>query len=372
MSQQSNNSTPDAAIAEGVQVTTSTGDTKIIKARKEVVLSAGAINSPRLLELSGIGNADLLQKLGVDVVVDNPQVGKNLQNHPLTGVSFEVRDDVDTLDPFFRSEPGAVAAEMEAYAKGTGSLGTSNIISSAQLPFPGIATKEGQQEVNQLLRNLNAETDAARNPPANPAFVAAHESFVRSVLTSPTEASATYLIVPAYNPFEGSDPGFRAPENHFTVVAMLAHPLSRGSVHITSAAPEHTSTSRGLAIDPQYFSHPLDVEVLARHVRFIEESIGRAGPLARYFKPRAARFDSQEKAKEYVRRTGKGAYHFTGTCSMLPRATGGVVDEKLRIYGVANLRVCDASIIPIEPRSNIQAVVYGVAEMGAKLIKETL
>lgn len=365
-------STPDAAVAEGVQFTTSTGGTKVVKARKEVVLSAGAINSPRLLELSGIGNADFLQKLGIDVVVDNPQVGENLQNHPFTGVSFEVRDDVETLDPFLRSEPGPVAAAMEAYAKGTGPLGTSNVVSSAQLPFPGNNTEEGQKEVNQLLRNLNTEADAARDPPANPAFVAAHESFVRSVLTSPTESSATYLIGPAYSAFEGSDPRFRAPGNHCTVIVMLSHPLSRGSVHITSASPEHTSTNEGLAIDPRYFSHPLDIEVLARHVRFAEESIGRAEPLARYFKPRAARFDSQEKAKEYVRRTGRGAHHFTGTCSMLPRATGGVVDEKLRVYGVANLRVCDSSIIPIEPRSNIQAVVYGVAEMGAKLIKETL
>ena len=127
-----------------------------------------------------------------------------------------------------------------------------------------------------------------------------------------------------------------------------------------------------MVIDPRYLSHPLDLALLAQHVRFTEQAIGRAEPLARYFKPRADRFTDLEKAREYVKRTANGAHHYTGTCSMMPRAMGGVVDDKLRVYGCLNLRVCDASIIPIEPRPNTQAAVYRVAEMGARLIQETL
>ncbi|KAK0629343.1 GMC oxidoreductase [Bombardia bombarda] len=363
-------------IAEGIQVTTKDGETRLFGARREVILAAGTINSPRLLELSGVGDAALLESLGIETVVNNPHVGENLQNHVYTGVVFSVPDDVPTLDPFFRQEPQAMKAAMEAYAKFTGPLGSSSIIASAQLPFPGIQTDEGKQDLDQLV-GKHLATSAAVPPqaPTTPAFAASHESYVRSVLSSPTDASANYIIGPAFTAFEDPNPFYRAPGNHITVAVMLAHPLSRGSVHITSASPNNAGNNTGLAVNPRYLSHPLDLEVLARHVRFAEQAIGRAEPLARHFKPGQAereRFGDLEKAKEYVQKTAKGSHHYTGTCSMMPREMGGVVDEELKVYGVANLRVCDASIVPIEPRVNTQAVVYGVAEMGARLIKESL
>ncbi|GAB1316058.1 hypothetical protein MFIFM68171_06268 [Madurella fahalii] len=368
------NSNPEAVVAQGIRVTTKDGTDKIITARKEVILSAGAINSPRLLEISGIGDAGLLRQLGIDVVIDNPHVGENLQNHVYTGVVLEVRQDVETLDPFFRSDPQAVAAAMEVYAKGTGPLASSSIVASAQLPFPGIGNETGQGDLAQL---LHQHLDAATAPPLGPtapAFAAAHESYVRSVLSSPTDASANYLIGPAYTAFEGADPGFRAPGNHVTIGVMLSHPLSRGSVHITSATPSLLGGNDGVTIDPRYLTHPLDIEILARHVRFAEQAIGRAAPLACYLlKPEeAGRFANLEAAREYVRRTAKGSHHYTGTCSMMPRAMGGVVDERLRVYGCVNLRVCDASVLPITARANTQAVVYGVAEMGAQIVREDL
>lgn len=72
---------------------------------------------------------------------------------------------------------------------------------------------------------------------------------------------------------------------------------------------------------------------------------------------------------KFLRDRAVEAHHYTGTCSMLPREMGGVVDPQLRVYGTANLRVCDASVIPLMPRANPQATVYGVAEHGAKLIR---
>lgn len=79
-----------------------------------------------------------------------------------------------------------------------------------------------------------------------------------------------------------------------------------------------------------------------------------------------------EDAREYVRRNTHWTHHFVGTCSMMSKDMGGVVDDKLRVYGCSNLRVCDASVIPVVPRSNPQAVVYGLAEHGAELIKNTI
>ncbi|KAI1206004.1 GMC oxidoreductase [Annulohypoxylon truncatum] len=358
------------AVAKGVQFISKDGVSRTIGARKEVVISAGAINSPRVLELSGIGGADLLRRLGIDVVVDNPHVGENLQNHLFTGLVFEARDDVETIDAFFRQEPDAVALAMQNYGtKGTGPLSTSNMITMAQLPLPELHTEDGQKDLDRLLSLLDPDSDATRSPPTTPVFAAAHQAFVRSILTNSSEPVGNYVFGPAYAPFDAPSPTHRAPGKYVSIAIELSHPLSRGSAHITSAAPEHASTNEGLVIDPRYLSHPLDLEVLARQVRFTEDIISRSEPLTRYLKPYTKRFTDLEVTKDYIRRTADGAYHFTGTCSMMPRAMGGVVDNKLRVYGCANLRVCDASIVPLEPTANPQAVVYAVAELGAGFIK---
>lgn len=356
------------AVVHSVQFTTKEGSAQSVAVRKEAIISAGAINSPRLLELSGVGGAELLQRLGVDVVVDNSHVGENLQNHPLTGLSFEARDDVDTIDAFFRQEPDAVAAAMQDYGtKGTGPLSTSNMITMAQLPLPEFNTPDGRKELDQLLGSL---ADERPSQPTTPAFAAAHGAFVQSVLRDPSEAIGNYIFATAFAPWEGPSQDYRAPGKHVSVAIMLSHPLSRGSVHITSAAPEHASTNGGVTVEARAVAHPLDLELLARQVRFVEDVFARAEPISRHIKPFAKRFADLGAAKDYVRRTAEGSHHYTGTCAMMPRAMGGVVDSRLRVYGCSNLRVCDASVIPLEPTANTQAVVYGVAEMGAAFIKE--
>lgn len=112
------------AVTKGVQFTSKGESTQSIAVRKEAIIAAGAINSPRLLELSGVGGADLLQRVGLDVVVDNPYVRENLQNHLFTGLTFEARDEVDLIDALFRQEPESVAAAIQDY-------GTRGLVSSA-------------------------------------------------------------------------------------------------------------------------------------------------------------------------------------------------------------------------------------------------
>ena len=80
-------------------------------------------------------------------------------------------------------------------------------------------------------------------------------------------------------------------------------------------------------------------------------------------------FQDVEVAKEYVRRTATSMWHPTSTCSMLPREKGGVVDDRLRVYGTRNVRVVDASMMPLIPRANTQATIYAVAEKAADIIK---
>ncbi|KAM0254292.1 hypothetical protein ACHAQJ_006932 [Trichoderma viride] len=370
----------DGVTAEGVRYTrdsethTATG--------KEIILTAGTINTPKLLELSGVGDASLLTKLGIDVVIDNPNVGENLQNHPMCGLSFQALDSEKTMDALARQDPTALQAAMAAYGQQLGPFARSGTNAAAQLPFPGIQSAEGRAEVKKLVEKYIAPS-SAKTGGGNATFAEAQADFVRSVLTSPEEASGYYISFPGFASF-GPD-GTMAPppagaEKYFSVALLLTHPLSRGSTHIKSASPSSTEVE----IDPQYFSHPLDIEVLARHLRFVE-SIANAEPLVSHLQvggkrnataPSAGAISSAdtglEQAKEYLRQTAVGAHHFTGTCSMMAKEMGGVVDAKLRVYGCPNLRVADASIIPLTPKANPQATVYGVAEHAAAIIKSGL
>ncbi|TEA18959.1 Dehydrogenase citC [Colletotrichum sidae] len=349
-------------VAEGVQYTKD-GERKTATAQREVILTAGTLNSPRLLELSGVGNGELLRQHGIDVVLDNPHVGENLQNHVMLSAAFEALPEHDTMDGVVRQDPAAVGAAMEAYGKGTGPFGRSGTSATAQLPLLG------DEDLGQLLDQVKAK---APKSTATTGYTDVVESFVRSVLTSPTEPSGYYLTFPGWAMF--SPGGSMAPpppgdEKYFTFGLVLAHPLSRGSSHISSASLD----SSALAVDPGYLTHPLDVEVMARHVQLLEKIAG-SNPLRSQLKPGGKRFPESkvtdlEAAKEFVRQNVTGAHHFTSTCSMMPRELGGVVDEKLRVHGIRNLRVADASIIPITVRANPQATVYAIAERAADLIR---
>ncbi|KUI73107.1 Alcohol oxidase [Cytospora mali] len=340
-----NVSSPDDAVAEGVQYTiVEDGETKTaqVKARKEVVLAAGALSSPRLLEISGIGNAALLQDLGIQAIVDNPHVGENLQNHILVGTTFEVQDDSDlpSRDPLNRQEPAVVEAATAAYAKGQGPLATCGTNAYAQLPFPEIETAVGREAVDTLVKDA-LDDNAISNGNITPAFAAAHAAFVRSVLTSPADAPIVYIAANTFVPYD-ADPTIRPPGRHFSITSILAHPLSHGSVHITATSPD--APNNGVAVDPRFLSHPLDSEVLVRSLRYIEQRMAKAEPLAGHLKPQEARFEDVEAAKEYIRRTVRGGNHWVGSCSMMPREMGGVVDAQLRVYGCKNLR-CGADCV---------------------------
>lgn len=359
-------------VATGVQLTKD-GETQTVKARKEVILTAGTINSPKLLELSGVGNAELLKSLGIDVVIDNPNVGENLQNHPMCTLSFEVKDQegFDTIDKLARQDGATIAAAMDAYSKQKGPFSKSGANVVAQLPTPKVETGANPSELAQFLQSKAPEAGQAPT-----SFQEHHEAFVRSVLSSSTEASACYTAIPGFAGPTGD--GWMAPtppgdEKYFTISLLLAHPLSRGSVHLKQLP----SGSKALAIDPKYLTHPVDVEVMARHLQLVEK-IASSEPLAAHLKldgkrnpsaPPPGSFANLDAAKDYLKKTAIGAHHFTGTCSMMARELGGVVDAQLRVYGCRNLRVCDASIIPLTPRTNPQATVYGVAEHAARIIK---
>lgn len=162
-----------------------------------------------------------------------------------------------------------------------------------------------------------------------------------------------------------------SPGNFFTLLGVLEHPFSRGNVHLVSPDP-----SVHPAIDPRYLSHPLDLALL-RIIALHLQTIATTRPLSSLLQGDGTVYQpgyyhlTGENVADWIRQSVQSEYHPVGTCAMLPRDRGGVVDEKLRLYGVENVRIVDASVFPLLPRANIQTLVYAVAERAADFIKET-
>lgn len=158
------------------------------------------------------------------------------------------------------------------------------------------------------------------------------------------------------------------PENYITVMIFLNHPFSRGTCHIASPSVEDKPIW-----DPHYNSEHIDMELLARGVQFVEKLVGTQ-PFSNILKPNGKRLQNHvhdlESARDVVRSRQISVFHLSGSASMRPQEAGGVVDPRLKVYGVENLRVIDASVFPLGPSGNIQSTVYAVAERAADILKE--
>jgi choline dehydrogenase-like flavoprotein len=354
-------------IATGLKYTQG-GETKMIKARKEVIVTAGVFQTPKLLELSGIGSPERLQSHGVEVQIENSHVGENLQDHLMTGISFEVQDGVPTGDDLLRGDAATLEAAMKAYQSDqTGPFSTSGITAFGFLPVVDFLSKDGQVTLEDLLSTYGP---ASGHPAAT-----SHFEHVRSVLEMGQDGAGSYFLFNAQSNAANSlqiQPlsANLQPGNFVTITTGLLHPLSTGSSHIISSDP-----AQAPKIDPRYFSHPLDVEVHARQVSYLE-TIAAAQPFASLLKPKAKRnvpsayVEDLDAAREYQKIGSISNWHGVGTCAMMSKDKGGVVNDRLIVYGTRNLRIADASIIPVIPQSNTQSTVYAVAERAADIIKE--
>lgn len=217
---------------------------------------------------------------------------------------------------------------------------------------------------------------SSAHPDADPA---GRDALLARQLLDPKEAVCQTVILPigantgqpedASKLFPCTDDGMWC-----TIGACSTRSFSRGSVHITSSDPQAHP-----AIDPAYFAHPLDIDLIARSTLHVL-SLADVEPLAKIFrrdekgnlvvpKNAAPLPRSLEEAKAWLPNNTVTEYHPVGSCAMLPREKGGVVDEQLRVYGVQGLRVADASIFPLHVQGNIVSLVYAVAEKAADLIR---
>ncbi|KAM0751714.1 alcohol oxidase [Meredithblackwellia eburnea MCA 4105] len=343
------------AVANGVTLFPVDDPTNIITfgASREVILSAGSIQTPQLLELSGIGNPTVLSSAGISAIVNLTGVGENLQDHPAVVNVLKLKPNATSLDAL-STDPTALAAALAAYATGNGIL-TQGIDLISYLPTSSFLSSSDSAKAASLI--------------ATPPSWATSGQCKQLVLEAGFCAAQTPVIeLVAINVYFGANAAGEPGVPYMSVAACLQHAFSRGNIHITSSDP-----TADPAIDPNYLKHPVDAFFLAKGSQFIRKITANSA-LAPYVDSEVEPGPSVQTDAQFtswVKGAVRTEYHPVGTAAMLPRADGGVVSSKLIVYGTSNLRVVDLSIVPLHVSAHVQSVAYAIAEKAASLILAT-
>ncbi|KAF7420885.1 hypothetical protein PC9H_011403 [Pleurotus ostreatus] len=302
-----------------------------LTASKEVVLSAGAVGTPQILMLSGIGDAAELRQVGITPVVDLPEVGKNLQDHPLVPIQWTVNSN-RTMDALLRGDPVALDEGMELYnTNRSGRLaanGVSNHMSFFRLP-----------KNSPVLRKYGDPSPGPRSPHYELAF--GNGFFTTS---QPIPSAGSYL----------------------SIINVVVSPTSRGSIVLNSSDPfAHP------IIDPKLLTSDFDMATMVESIKAAQRLTGAHawdGYITGVYAD-AANTTTDAGIVEYVRQWGTTIKHPFSTAAANKDPRKGVVDGKLLLKKARGVRVVDASVFPFIPAGHPQAPVYIVAERAADVIK---
>ncbi|KAK3346006.1 putative glucose dehydrogenase [Lasiosphaeria hispida] len=339
-----------------------------VKARKMVIVSCGAIGTPLVLERSGVGSPEVLSRAGVPVVADVPGVGEGYQDHELMVYAYRT-----SLDP---------SETLDALAGGRLDVGALIASNDKLLGW-------NAQDITSKLRPSAAAVAAL-----GPDFQAAWDRDYRDNPNRPLMIMSPVNTMPRTRTTP-SGPATAAPAaQYYSISAFTAYPYSRGHVHITNP----TTITGPLDFDPGFLSDPLDVKKhlwaykaqreIARRMAIFR---GEWAPLHPAFAPDSsaacveldAPLDGEVRDVEYsaaddaaieawVREHASTTWHSLGTCKMGTREAAGVVDARLRVFGVEGLRLADLSVVPGNVASNTNNTAIAVGERAADIFGEDL
>ena len=294
----------------------STGGQEIeARANREVVLCAGSINSPQLLELSGIGRPEVLRELGIDVVHELPGVGENLVDHMAPRVVWRLQPHGATYNE--RARGLGLVWQVIRYATTRG--GFLSLPSAPVLAF--LRSREGLEAPDVQVHFAPYAIRAAND---------------RSLLPDPGMTCTTYVL----------------------------RPESRGSIHVRSRDPAEAP-----AIRFNFLSDPLDRRILVDSVRWVRRIMATSamGDFRDFEMKPGAEVESDDEIVEWIRATAETAFHPVGTCKM-GQDPMAVVDERLRVRGVEGLRIADGSIMPTLVSGNTNAACIMIGEKASEMM----
>jgi choline dehydrogenase len=291
------------------------GRTERAEADREILLSAGAVNSPHLLQLSGVGDPAHLAEIGVPVVHALPGVGANMQDHYVVRLTY---------------------------------------------PVHGIAT------ANEKSRGLPLVGEVIRYLVTGKGMLT-YSASLCAASVKVLEESATPDVQCSFAPgsFKGGQVGQLESEPGLTGGMWQMRPLSRGYVRAKSNRPEDQP-----AINPRYLSDETDRRAVVGGIRFVRK-IFAAPALQKYVGDETLpgqAVQADDEILDYARANGNTVYHATCTCMMGPNPNC-VVDDQLRVHGLEGIRVIDASVMPAVTSTNTNAPTIMIAEKGAAMIK---
>ncbi|KAK1232185.1 hypothetical protein PQX77_004697 [Marasmius sp. AFHP31] len=332
-------------VINAVQIAPSESGSRLnVTASREVILSAGAFGTPQLLLLSGIGPKDReLSKLEIPVILDSPDVGKYLTDHPLVTVYYEVNSNT-SFDPVLRSESTIIPPLLEQWESNrTGLLVVPRSIAAFLKNPPGFLS--GQ--------------DPSSGPRSGNIEIIFVNGFTGSVGSVPPSTGRFLTVVTAV-----VSPTSRELSVHLAAGLSVEVIITGGAVTLRSTNPFDDPV-----IDPGLYTTEFDMQTMVQAMKTVDEFVH--GPRWNgYIKKPLVRFKNDQDRENYARNNSGTVNHPVGTARMGPGGvTDGVVDSSLRVKGVKGLRVVDASVLPQIPENHPQAVVYIVAERASDLIK---
>lgn len=326
------------ALADGVEVLTSSNATECLHAAQEVILSAGSLRSPALLELSGVGNPAILQSLGIKSVIDLPSVGANLQDQPNNGMSY-------TSTTNWTGYPSFVTylTASELFGADLDSI-----------------VSELKTNTSDFARKIVADL------PPNESTMEREEKLIEMQIALAWSSNSTVPLVEAV---------WFPVGNAISVAFWALLPFSRGSVHITSTSPTHTPS-----INPNFFQLPIDTLVQTAAALKLREYFATR-PLSSYVTAEVAPGPDTVPAGAGLRDPAwykwlAGAFgsnsHPVSTAAMRSKELGGVVNAQGRVYGAKNVRVVDAGVFPTQISGHLSASIYAIAgKIAGKITAET-
>ncbi|EKG15272.1 Glucose-methanol-choline oxidoreductase [Macrophomina phaseolina MS6] len=339
--------------AKGVKILNrADGSVSSVYAKKEVVLAAGAVHTPQILQLSGVGPKAVLRAAGIKTKLDLASVGSNFQDHPVAYTMWNLNNSFPNANTLGSNETFNQEALQEYLANRSGPYTRAQGNSVAFIPLHAITDQASTMVSDLKKQSAKSFLPSIYSDSALLKGFRAQRDILAQQFTSGSVAAIEF-------PFSGA--GF--------VPNAVQKPLSRGTVYLDPSDPKGEPV-----VTHSVFQNPFDRAQLFAAVQFTRgffnsSALSVLSPAETAPGANVATQDAFFTAMSAAGLLSPTFAHPSGSCPMMPRKSGGCVGSDLLVYGTKKLSVIDASIMPIIPANHLQASVYAVAEKAADLIK---